>query len=121
VSIIVQRSGAGETVFTERRRRMVMFGVVSVTLLLPGMFIFFLFEGGLAAGILVAVILLALLSVALADMAHEALRHRNRITVTSEAITFLRWSDAFPAAPSDERANAEAGASTTTPASVSGS
>jgi hypothetical protein len=35
VSIIVKRSGAGETVFTERRRDMVVYGTPVAILLMP--------------------------------------------------------------------------------------
>ena len=110
-----------------------------------------------------SVVSVATLSFVIGVAASEVLRHRDRLTVTSEAVTFLRWSDGrettlrrgdgdrlliisknlgamlpgdriltqlgtgrviglggFPGASSGGHANAAAGASTTTPASVSG-
>jgi hypothetical protein len=95
VSIILKRSDAGETVFTEHRRGQVIFVVPFAILCVPGTFIFYLLpdSGGLGTDILMSFISVAMLSLVIGVAASEALRHRNRLTVTSEAITFLRWGD----------------------------
>jgi hypothetical protein len=95
VSIILKRSDAGEAVFTEHRRGQVIFVVPFAILCVPGTFIFFLLpdSGGLGTDILMSVISVAMLSMVVGVAVSEALKHRNRLTVTSEAITFVRWSD----------------------------
>jgi hypothetical protein len=95
VSIIAKRSDAGEAVFIERRRGMAVSGIVVAVLLTPGTFIFFLSpgKGGLRIGIVMAACSALGLLVAFVGTAREALQHRDRITVTSDAITFKRWSD----------------------------
>jgi hypothetical protein len=95
VSIIVRRSDAGETVFTERRRGQVIFVALFAIPFVPCTFIFFLFpeSGGVTTGILMSVLSVAMLSLVIGVAASEALKHRNRLTVTSEAIIFVRWSD----------------------------
>jgi hypothetical protein len=95
VSIIVKRSDPGEAVFTERRRGMVVGGTLLAIFFLPDTFIFFLSpgKGGLAIGFEMAALAILVLSVTFVITVREALRHRDRITVTSEAITFRSWSD----------------------------
>jgi len=63
----------------------------------PGTFIFFLFpqSGGVTTDIVMSLISVGTLSFVIRVAASEALRHRNRLTVTSEAVTFLRWSDGW--------------------------
>ena len=58
----------------------------------PGTFIFFLFpqSGGVTTDIVMSLISVGTLSFVIRVAASEALRHRNRLTVTSEAVTFLR-------------------------------
>lgn len=95
MSIIVKRADSGEAVFTEGRRGNSVAGILVAVLLLPGTFVFFLSpgKGGLAIGIVMAVLSVAGLSAAFGSMVREALRNRDRIKVTSGAITFRRWSD----------------------------
>lgn len=72
-----------------------MSSILVAILLLPSTFIFFLSpgKGGLVAGISIAVLCVFGLSAAFASTVREALQHRDRITVTSGAITLRRWSD----------------------------
>lgn len=95
VSIIVKRSAAGETVFTEHRRGQAIFVASFAIPCIPGTFIFYLVpdSGGLGTDILMSVLCVAMLSLVIGVAASEALKHRNRLTVTSEGITFVRWSD----------------------------
>jgi hypothetical protein len=94
VSIIMKRTDSGEAVFTEGRRGNSVAGILVAVLLLPGTFVFLLSpgKGGLAIGIVMAVLSVAGLSAAFGIMVREALRNRDRIKVTSGAITFRRWS-----------------------------
>jgi hypothetical protein len=68
---------------------------VFTVLMLPNTFIFFLSpgKGGLAIGIVMATLAVSVLSAFFGLAIREALRHRDRITVTSEAVTFRRWGD----------------------------
>lgn len=95
MSIIVKRSDPGEAVFTERRRGMVVGGTLLAIFFLPDTFIFFLSpgKGGLAIGFEMAALAILVLSVTFVITVREALRHRDRITVTSEAVTFRNWGD----------------------------
>lgn len=95
MAIGVRRADPGEAVFTEGRRGNSVGGILLAVLLLPSTFVFFLSpgKGGLAIGIVMAVLSVAVLSVAFGSMVRQALRNRDRIKVTSGAITFRRWSD----------------------------
>lgn len=95
MSIIVKRSDAGEAVFTEHRRGQAIFVASFAIPFVPCTFIFFLFpeSGGVTNSIVMSACSVAMLGIVIGVAASEALKHRNRLTVTSEAITFLRWSD----------------------------
>jgi hypothetical protein len=93
--IIVNRSKPGEVVFIERRRRLAVSGIALAVILLPDPIPFFLShgKGHLIPAFLLTAIVVFLLSVYSGVALREALRHRNRIAVTGEAITFRAWSD----------------------------
>jgi hypothetical protein len=95
VSTSVKRSNAGEVVFIERRRRLTISGIAIAVLLVPDSIPFFVSSGKdhLIPAIMLATVTVFVLSVCFGQMLREALRHRDRIMVTSEAITFLGWSD----------------------------
>lgn len=95
MSSIVKRSDAGEAVFVERRRGMAVTSTLIAILLFPDTFIFFIppFKSGMDIGITMATLSGLGLLVAFVSTVREALRHRDRITVTTDAITFRRWSD----------------------------